>query len=66
MPVVYKDQTYYRFSEVCEIAGVSRSTILRWIKAGVLEDSPKRDRRGWRLFSEAELKTVEDEVQRVR
>jgi excisionase family DNA binding protein len=66
MPVVFKNQRYYRFSEVCEMVGVSRSTIWRWIKSGILEDSSKRDRRGWRLFTEADLKTIEDEVQRVR
>ncbi len=47
------------------MVGMSRSTIWRWMKAGILEDSTKRDRRGWRLFSEADLKIIEDEAQRI-
>jgi excisionase family DNA binding protein len=66
MSVVYKNQKYYRTAEVCEMVGVSRTTLWRWIKAGILEDLAKRDRRGWRLFTESDLKTIEDEVQRVR
>jgi excisionase family DNA binding protein len=65
MPVVFKNQKYYRTTELCKMIGISRSTLWRWIKAGILEDSAKRDRRGWRLFTEADLKTIEDEVQRV-
>ena len=64
--VVYENQRYYRTSEICKAAGVSRTTLWRWIKAGVLVDTAKRDRRGWRLFTETDLKTIKDEVQRVR
>jgi len=66
MPVLIKNEKYYRFSEVCKIVGISRSTICRWIKAGVLEDSSKRDRRGWRLFSEVDLKIIGDEAYRIK
>ena len=35
-------------------AGVSRPTLLRWLKNGDIPE-PKRDRRGWRIFSEVEV-----------
>jgi predicted site-specific integrase-resolvase len=66
MPVVYNQQRYYRTSEICQAAGVSRTTLWRWVKAGVLDYTAKRDRRGWRLFTDADLKTIKDEAQRVR
>ncbi|OGN88426.1 MAG: hypothetical protein A2Z74_05385 [Chloroflexi bacterium RBG_13_46_9] len=66
MSLVYNNRIYYRTSEICKAAGVSRTTLWRWIKAGVLVDSAKRDRRGWRLFSETDLKIIKDEAQRVR
>ena len=66
MPVVYKKHKYYRTSEVCERVGVSRTTLWRWMKAGILEDSAKKDRRGWRLFSGSDIKTIEDEAQKIR
>jgi hypothetical protein len=66
MSVVYNRQRYYRTSEICQAVGVSRTTLWRWIKAGILVDTAKRDRRGWRLFTETDLKTIKSEVQRVK
>jgi excisionase family DNA binding protein len=66
MPIVMKGQTYYRTREVCEKVGVSRSTLLRWISSGLIRDTVTRDRREWRLFTEAEIKKIEDETYRVK
>ena len=65
MPITHNRQKYYRMSEVCKKAGVSRSTLWRWLRAGILEDSAKRDRRGWRLYTESDLKVIKDEVHKV-
>lgn len=65
MPIVMKDQTYYRTAEVCKMVGVSRSTLLRWISGGLIRDTATRDRRGWRLFTEADIKRIEDEAHKV-
>jgi excisionase family DNA binding protein len=61
MPAIIKGRTYYRTREACEMAGVSRSTLLRWLKSGILKDAAHRDRRGWRLFSQADIKRIEIE-----
>ena len=50
VPVLLNNNKYYQTSEAAEIAGVSRSTLIRWIKGGVLKDASHRDRRGWRLM----------------
>jgi excisionase family DNA binding protein len=65
MPIVMKDQTYYRTAEVCKMVGVSRSTLLRWISSGLIRDTATRDRRGWRLFTEADIKRIEGEAHKV-
>jgi predicted site-specific integrase-resolvase len=63
MPVEIRGQTYYRMLEACEHSGISRATLMRWLKGGVIPE-PIKDRRGWRLFSEADLKRIKREAER--
>jgi predicted site-specific integrase-resolvase len=65
MPKVVDGQTYYRTMEVCRIMGVSRSTLFRWLKGGSGIDAKNRDRRGWRLFTEAEVEKLKREANRI-
>jgi predicted site-specific integrase-resolvase len=58
MPVVIDNRTYYRTADVCRIVGISRNTLFRWLKEGVLSDVEYRDWRGWRLFTAAQLETL--------
>jgi DNA-binding transcriptional MerR regulator len=44
--------------------GISRATLFRWLKAGVLK-KPYRDRRGWRLFTQDDLNKIQAEANRV-
>jgi DNA-binding transcriptional MerR regulator len=66
VPIKFKDQEYYRISDVCRMTGVSRSTLWRWTKAGILKDISKRDRRGWRLFTVADINIIDDEAHKIR
>ncbi len=66
MSVIINSQTYYRTTEACDMVGVSRSTLLRWLRQGILRDSSHRDRRGWRLFTQADIKRIEAEANRMR
>jgi len=59
-----KGQTYYRTSEACKRAGISRATFFRWLKAGTIEDVAQRDRRGWRLFTQADIVRIRREAGR--
>jgi predicted site-specific integrase-resolvase len=65
MPVKMNGETYYRTSEACRIAGISKNTYLRWTREGQLPDIEQRDRRGWRLFTEEDLRRLVDEATRV-
>jgi len=66
MPVKINGQAYYRTAEVCLMVGIGKSTLFRWIKEGIMEDAERRDRRGWRLFTEDEVNRVKTEVNGIR
>ena len=55
-------KVYYWTLEFCRKVPLSRSTLLRWLKGGVIQE-PIRDRRGWRLFSEDDLKNIKFEIE---
>ncbi|MGD9142736.1 MAG: MerR family transcriptional regulator [Dehalococcoidia bacterium] len=65
MPVILDNRTFYRTSEVCRKAGISRSTLLRWLKEGYLNISEYRDRRSWRLFTESDVESLINEANRI-
>lgn len=65
MSVVIDGRVYYWTLELCKKANVSRSTLLRWLKGGILKE-PIRDRRGWRIFSEKDVDAIKAEVERTR
>jgi predicted site-specific integrase-resolvase len=65
MPVQINDVVYYQTAEACRLAGTSRNTFLRWVKQGTLIDVVNRDRRGWRLFTEDDLKALKAEANRI-
>ncbi len=58
-------QTYYRTSEACHRSGISKATLFRWFKAGILEDVVRRDRKGWRLFTQKDINSIKSEATRV-
>jgi len=66
MSVNMRGQTYYRTAEVCAMAGISRSTLLRWLRRGILEDVSHRDRRGWRLFTESDVSRITNESHKIK
>jgi len=65
MPAVLDGETYYRTSEACRMAGISRSTLLRWVHDGIVSDAVYRDRRGWRLFTTYEIVALKIEALRI-
>jgi predicted site-specific integrase-resolvase len=58
MPLIMNLQTYYRTAEVCQMVGISRNTLFRWLKRGLLGECERRDRNGWRLFTEDEVNSL--------
>jgi predicted site-specific integrase-resolvase len=54
-------QVYYRTAEACVKTGISRATLFRWLKTGILKET-HRDRRGWRMFTESDLDLLRKEV----
>ena len=64
MPTEINGEVYYITSEMCEEAGISRPTLFRWLRQGVLKEI-RKDRRGWRLFTEEELNKIKAETRRI-
>jgi excisionase family DNA binding protein len=65
MPIILNQQTFYLIAEACEMAGTSRTTILRWIREGRFSDVGLRDRNGWRLFTQDDVERLKAEVNRM-
>ena len=65
MPVKINGQTYYRTAEVYRMIGISRNTLYRWLQNGVLGERERRDRRGWRLFTQDEVDILKKENTRI-
>jgi predicted site-specific integrase-resolvase len=64
MPIEINGQRYYYTMEVCQRIGISRPTLFRWLKRGILEKSYK-DRRGWRVFTQDDLSRLVAEAGRI-
>jgi excisionase family DNA binding protein len=58
VPVKIKGNTFYTTSEACQLAGTNRHTFLRWVREGRYPDVPNRDRNGWRLFADKDVKRL--------
>jgi predicted site-specific integrase-resolvase len=65
MPVSINDKTFYRTSEVCQMASISRSTLLRWLRNANLDITDYRDRRSWRLFTADDVNKLSTEANRI-
>ena len=65
MAVEINGKIYYRTAEICQKAGISRATLFRWLKAGVLKKT-FRDRRGWRMFTEKDLESMRTEAEMIK
>jgi len=65
MAITINGETYYRTGEVSQMVGISRLTLLRWLGSGIIQGIPRRDRRGWRLFTEADIKRIKDEANKI-
>ena len=66
MPITINGEAYYRTKEVCQMVGISRLTLLRWLSSNILQGLVPRDRRGWRLFTEADISRIRDEANKIQ
>jgi len=66
MPVKINGRIYYRTAEVCQTVGIGKSTLFRWIRQNIVKDAEYRDRKGWRLFAEDELRSLKSETNKIQ
>jgi DNA-binding transcriptional MerR regulator len=65
MPIELHGEVFHRTAEACQMAGISRATLFRWLSIGIVGDVQNRDRRGWRLFSEFDINRLKAEANRI-
>ncbi len=65
MVVQIGKKKYYRTMEACRILGISKTTLLRWLKQGDICDTNRRDFRGWRLFTKEEIEGVKEQIDHI-
>jgi DNA-binding transcriptional MerR regulator len=65
MPVNVDGKLYYKTSEAARLAGISRSTLLRWMDRQIINETSLRDRRGWRLFAQDEISSISREAHKL-
>ncbi len=66
MPNIVDGKAYYKTAEACRLAGISKNTFLRWVREEIFADIEHRDRNGWRLFTEDDLKRLKSKVNRIQ
>ena len=57
MQVLMVAAKHYSTKEVAEMAGIGKTTLLRWLREDRVPE-PDRDWRGWRAWTEQEARAV--------
>jgi len=47
------------------MAGISRATLFRRFRVGIVDDIVRKDRKGWRLFTENDISKIKSEAIRI-
>ncbi len=58
MPLTISGKKFYRTQEALQLIGLPRSTFFKWLKEDKVEDVKYKDRNGWRLFTEDDIKKL--------
>ena len=58
MPLTISGKKYYRTQEALALVGLPRSTFFKWLKEEKVEDVKYKDRNGWRLFTDDDIKKL--------
>ena len=66
MPFKLDGRTFYSTSEACRLAGASRDTFLRWVRERKFADVEYRDRNGWRLFTDEDVRRLRARVNHIQ
>lgn len=53
----------YKTIEVCKLFDVSRATLFRWEREGLIS-GPPRDWRNWRVYTSQNIKEIQHLIQR--
>ena len=65
MPLKLDGQTFYNTQEASRLAGAHRDTFRRWVRQRKFTDVEHRDRNGWRLFTDGDVRRLKSRVNHV-
>jgi DNA-binding transcriptional MerR regulator len=60
MPIEINDETFYLIGEAMQEIKITSMTYYRWVKQRKINDVERRDRRGWRLFTKADIQRIKN------
>jgi predicted site-specific integrase-resolvase len=66
MPLVINEKQYFRPAETQRIVGISKNTLINWLKGGILGQYELRDRNGWRLFTQDDIETLKKKATQIK
>ena len=58
VPTILSNKKFYYTNEALGKIGISRSTFFKWLREQKIEDTKQRNRNGWRLFTENDIKKI--------
>jgi DNA-binding transcriptional MerR regulator len=54
----------YSTAEAPRALKISKNTLLRWIRENRVGDVKRRDRNGWRIFNDHDIRRITDESEK--
>jgi DNA-binding transcriptional MerR regulator len=61
-PIDASKKKLYKTNEICEMFDISRATLFRWEREGVIS-GPPRDWRNWRLYTTENVEQIKHAMQ---
>lgn len=61
-PIDASKKKLYKTNEICEMFDISRATLFRWEREGVIS-GPPRDWRNWRLYTAENVEQIKHAMQ---
>ena len=66
MSLIINDKQYFRSAETQRLVGISKNTLINWLKCGALGPYELRDRNGWRLFTEDDIEILKKKATQIK
>lgn len=66
MPLIINKKQYFRSAETQRLVGISKNTLINWLRDGILGPYERRDRNGWRLFTQDDIEILKKKATQIK